>query len=120
MFTAIQTKLVSRYDLGNKSDVFLELSYIMNVSTVQIYIGSAMAYPTQSSVSEKLKKKNLESHTPSSHDEINFDWCGIEFNIKKNLYFSIYNTGYLHGKFKTIKLMICLDSNIELWYTVVM
>ena len=33
--------------LGNKSDIFLELSSITNVSSIRIYIGTTMGYPTQ-------------------------------------------------------------------------
>ena len=33
--------------LGNKSDIYLELSSITNVSSIRIYIGTSMGYPTQ-------------------------------------------------------------------------
>ena len=33
--------------LGNKSDIYLELSSITNVSSIRIYIGTTMGYPTQ-------------------------------------------------------------------------
>ena len=39
--------------LGNKSDIFLEISSITNVSSIRIYIGTTMGYPTQSSMSGK-------------------------------------------------------------------
>ena len=68
--------------LGNKSDIYLEVSYIMNISSVRIYIGTTMGYPTQFSVSGKLKKKDLEYHTSVLHDEINFYLSGIEFKYQ--------------------------------------
>ena len=33
--------------LGNKSDIYLELSSITNVSSIRLYIGTIMVYPTQ-------------------------------------------------------------------------
>ena len=45
-----------------KSDVSLEISSITIFSSVRIYIETTMGYP-QFSMSEKLKKKDLEYHT---------------------------------------------------------
>ena len=36
--------------LGNKSDIYLEISSITNVSSIRIYIGTTMGYPTQFSM----------------------------------------------------------------------
>ena len=33
--------------LGNRSDIFLELSSITNISSIRLYIGTTMGYPTQ-------------------------------------------------------------------------
>ena len=33
--------------LENKSDIYLELSSITNVSSIRLYIGTTMGYPTQ-------------------------------------------------------------------------
>ena len=38
--------------LGNKSDIYLEISSITNISSIRIYIGTTMGYPTQFSMSE--------------------------------------------------------------------
>ena len=75
--------------LGNKSDVFLELISIMNVSSIWIHTGTTMGYPTQFSMTAKLKKKDLEYHTSVLHDEINFDWSGIEFKYQEETTFFI-------------------------------
>ena len=71
--------------------------------SIEIYIGTTVCYPTQISVSGKLKKKDLEYHTAVLHDKINL-------SIKMNLYFSIYNTGSFLWKFKSRKLISCLDA----------
>ena len=42
--------------LGNKSDIYLEISFITNTSSIRIYIGTTMGYPTQFSMSGKLTK----------------------------------------------------------------
>ena len=73
--------------LGNKNDVLLELGSITSFISVRIYIGTAMGYPTQFSMSGKLKKKYLEYHTSVLHDEINFDWSGIEFDYQDECIF---------------------------------
>ena len=96
--------------LGNKSDVFLEISSITNVSSVRIYIRTTMGYPTQFSMSEKLKKEGIEYHTSILHDEINFDWYGMEFKYQdKPIFFPSTIQVLLVGKFKTRKLISCLD-----------
>ena len=53
--------------------------------------------------------RDLEYHTSVLHDETNY--IGLEWNlsIKMNLYFVIYNTGPLHGKFKPRDLITCLN-----------
>ena len=42
--------------LGDKSDIYLEIHSMTNVSSVRIYIGTIMGYPTQFSMSGKLLK----------------------------------------------------------------
>ena len=37
--------------LGNKSDIYLEIGSITNVSSIRIYIGTTMGSPTQFSMS---------------------------------------------------------------------
>ena len=49
--------------LGNKSDIYLEISSITNTSSIRIYIGTTMGYPTQFSMSGKLTKGDMEYHT---------------------------------------------------------
>ena len=68
--------------LGNKSDIYLELSSITNVSSIRIYIGTTMGYPTQFSMNGKLTKGDMEYHTSIFYDEINFDWSKIEFKYQ--------------------------------------
>ena len=63
--------------LGNKSDIYLEISSITNASSIRIYIGNTMGYPTQLSMSGKLTKGDVEYHTSKCYDEINFDWPKI-------------------------------------------
>ena len=57
--------------LGNKSDIFLEISSITDVNSIRIYIGTTMGYPTQFSISRNLTKGGLEYHISILHDEIN-------------------------------------------------
>ena len=54
---------------------------------MRIYFGTAMGYPIQELMSGKFKKRGLKCHTSVLHDEINFDWSGIDSRIKMNLYF---------------------------------
>ena len=70
--------------LGNKSDIYLELSSITNVSSIRLYIGTTMGYPTQFSMNGKLTKGDMEYHTSILYDEINFnfDWSKIEFRYQ--------------------------------------
>ena len=49
--------------LGNKSDIYLEISSVTNVSSIRIYIGTTMGYPTQFFMSKKLTKGDMEYHT---------------------------------------------------------
>ena len=65
--------------LGNKSDIFLEISSITNVNSIRIHIGTTMGYPTQFSMSGNLTKGNIEYQTTILHDKINFNWSKIEF-----------------------------------------
>ena len=46
-----------------------------------------MGYSTQFSMNGKLKKKDLDYHTSVLHDEINFDWSGIEYEYCCVIYF---------------------------------
>ena len=71
--------------LGNKSDIYLEISSITNVSSIRIYIGTKIGYPTQFSMSGKLTKSDMEYHTSISYDE--FDWSKIEFKYQDKLIF---------------------------------
>ena len=59
--------------LGDKSGIYLEISSITNVSSIRMYIGTTMGYPTQLSMSGKLTKGGMEYHTSILYDEINFD-----------------------------------------------
>ena len=68
--------------MGNKSDVFLGICSITNVSFVWIYIGGTMAYPTQFSMSGKLNKERLRIPHFSLHDEIKFHWSATEFKYQ--------------------------------------
>ena len=67
---------------GNKSDIYLELSSMSNISSIRLYIGTTMHYPTQFSMNEKLTKDDMEYHTSILYDEINFDWSKIEFRYQ--------------------------------------
>ena len=90
--------------LGNKSDVFSEISSIRDVSSIRICIGISMGYPTQFSMSGKLNKKYIEYHTSVLH----LDWSRMEFGYQDEPIFllSVIQVP-LHGKFKTRKLMTC-------------
>ena len=101
--------------LGNKSDIYLELSSIINVSSIKLYIGTTMGYPTQFSMNGKLTKGDVEYHTSILYDDINFNWSKYNLDIKMNLYFlppAIQVS--LHGKFKTRKLLSCLDQQYRI------
>ena len=67
-------------------------------------------YPTQFSMSGKLTKTDMEYHTSIFYDKINFYWSKIEFKYQGELILfpSIIQVP-LHGKFKTRKLLTCLD-----------
>ena len=96
--------------LGNKSDIYLELSSITNISSIRLYIGTTMGYPTQFSMNGKLTKGDMEYHTSILYDEINFDWSKIEFRYQNEpIFFPSTIQVPLHGKFKTRKLLACLD-----------
>ena len=96
--------------LGNKSDIYLELSSITNVSSIRLYIGTTMGYPTQFSMNGKLTKGDMEYHTSILYDGINFDWFKIEFRYQDEpIFFPSTIQVSLHGKFKTRKLLACLD-----------
>ena len=95
---------------GNKSDIFLEISSITNVNSTRIYIETTMIYPTQFSMSGKLNKKDIAYHTSVLYDEINFDWSRLEFKYQDEpIFFPSAIQVPLHEKFKTRKLMTCLD-----------
>ena len=96
--------------LGNKSDIFLEISSITNVSSIRIHIGTTMGYPTQFFMSGKPTKGDIEYHTFILYDEINFDWSKIEYKYHDEpIFFPSTIKVPLHGKFKTRKLLTCLD-----------
>ena len=77
--------------LGNKSDIYLELSSITNSSSIRLYIGTTMGYPTQFSMNVKLTKGDMEYHTSILYDEINFDWSKIEFRYQNEPIFFSFN-----------------------------
>ena len=96
--------------LGNKSDIYLELSSITNISSIRLYIGATMGYPTQFFMTGKLTKCDMEYHTSILYDEINFDWSKIEFRYQNEpIFFPSTIQVPLHGKFKTRKLLAYLD-----------
>ena len=96
--------------LGNKSDIYLELNSIINISSIRVYIGTTMGYPTQFSMTGKLTKGDMEYHTSILYDEINFDWSKIEFRYQDEpIFFPSTIQAPLHGKFKTRKVLACLD-----------
>ena len=96
--------------LRNESDIFIEICSITNVNSIIVYIGTTKGYPTQFSTSEKLTKGDIEYHNSFLHDEINFDWSKIEFKYQDELtFFPPTIQAPLHGKFKTRKLITCLD-----------
>ena len=69
-----------------------------------------MGYPTQFAMSGKLTKGDMEYHTSIFYDEINFDWSKIEFRCQDEpIFFPSTIQLPLHGKFKTRKLLTCLD-----------
>ena len=101
--------------LGNKSDIYLEISSITNTSSIRIYIGTTMGYPTQFSMSGKLTKGDMEYHTSIFYDEINFDWYKIEFKYQDEpIFFPSTIQVPLYGKFKTRKLLTCLDTHYRI------
>ena len=96
--------------LGNKSDIHLELSSITNISSIRLYIATTMGYPTQFSMTGKLTKGDMEYHTSILYDGINFDWSKIEFRYQNEpIFFPSTIQVPLHGKFKTRKVLACLD-----------
>ena len=68
--------------LENKSDIYLKLSSITNISSIRLYTGTTMDYPTQFSMNGELTKGDMEYHTSILYNEINFDWCNIEFRYQ--------------------------------------
>ena len=50
----ISSKIVDHKVLGSKSDVSLEISSESNASSVRIYMGTTVGYPTQFSSQGKL------------------------------------------------------------------
>ena len=64
-------------------------------------------------MSGKLNKEDIEYHTSSLHDEINFDWSRTEFKYQNEPIFSPSTIQVpLHGQFKTRKLITFLDKKI--------
>ena len=96
--------------LGKKSGIYLELSSITNISSITLYIGTTMGYPTQFSMNGKLTEGDMEYHTSILYDEFNFDWSKIEFRYQNEpIFFPSTIQILLHGKFKTRKLLACPD-----------
>ena len=61
-------------------------------------------------MSGKLTKGDREYHTSIFYDEINFDWSKIEFKYQDEpISFPSTIQVHLHGKFKTRKILTCLD-----------
>ena len=101
--------------LGNKSDIYLAVSSITNVSSIRLYIGTTMGYPTQFSMNGKLTKGDMEYHTSILYDEINVDRSNIEFRYQDEpIFFPSTIQVPLHGKFKTRKLLACLDQQYRI------
>ena len=48
--------------LGNKHDIFVEINSITNVSSIRIYVGTTLGYPTKFSMNGKLTKVIRISH----------------------------------------------------------
>ena len=53
--------------LGDKSDIYLEISSITHVSSIRICIGTTMCYLTQFSMSGKLTKSKLSRFSPEQN-----------------------------------------------------
>ena len=88
--------------LGSKSDIYLEISFISNVCSIRIYIGTTMGYPTQLSISGRLTKGIIECHTSILYDELNFDWSKKELKFQEEpIFFPSTIQVPLYGKFKT-------------------
>ena len=86
--------------LGDKSDIYLKISSITNFSSIGIYTGATMGYPTQFSMGGKLTKGDMEYHTSIMYDEINFDWSKIEFKYQDEpIFFPSTIQVPLHDKF---------------------
>ena len=69
-----------------------------------------MGYPTQFPMSGKLTKGGMEYHTSILYEEINCDWSKIEFKYQDEpIFFPSTIQVPLNGKFKTRKLLTCLD-----------
>ena len=74
-----------------------------------------MAYSTQFSMSGKHNKGDIEYHTCILHDEINFDWSKMEFKYQDEpIFFPSAIQVSLHRKFKTRKLMVCVDPKYKI------
>ena len=69
-----------------------------------------MCFPIHISLSGKLTKGDIEYHTSILYDEINYDCSKIEFKYQDEpIFFPSTMQVPLHGKFKTRKLLTCLD-----------
>ena len=96
--------------LGGGSDIYLELSSITSISSIGLYIGTAMGYPTQFSMTGGLTRGDVECCTSILYDEINFDWSNVEFGYQSGpIFFPLAVQVPLHGGFKTRELLACLD-----------
>ena len=96
--------------LGDKSGIYLEISSITKVNSIRIYIRTTVGYLTKFSMNGKLTKNDIEYCTPIFYDKINFDWSKIEFRYQDEpIFFPSSMHVPLYGKFKTRKLLTCLD-----------
>ena len=69
-----------------------------------------MGYPTQFSMTGKLTKGDMEYNTSMLYDEISSDSSKIEFRYQNEpIFFPSTIQVPLHGKFKTRKVLACLD-----------
>ena len=66
-------------------------------------------------MSRRLTKGDIEYHTSILCDEINFDWSKTEFKYEEEpIFFPSTLQVPLHGKFKTRKLLTCLDTQYRI------
>ena len=96
--------------LGNKSDIYLELSSINNISSIRLYIRTTMVIQLNFPWLENWLKVIWNITLPYCMMKLIFDWSKLNSDIEMNLYFflQLYMSP-LHGKFKTRKLLACPD-----------